>query len=64
MKCPCKGCEKRKLGCHARCGDYQAFSEWRADENRRKNIEAINRSKSPNQMKGYWKLLRMGSVNK
>lgn len=25
MKTPCKGCEKRYVGCHAKCEDYKAY---------------------------------------
>ena len=24
---PCKDCEKRELGCHGKCAEYQAFRE-------------------------------------
>jgi hypothetical protein len=27
MSAPCKDCEKRYLGCHSRCPEYQAFYE-------------------------------------
>ena len=27
MKCPCKDCPDRVLGCHAECGRYLAFAE-------------------------------------
>ena len=26
---PCKGCEKRTLGCHGSCDEYKAFREER-----------------------------------
>ena len=26
MKCPCKGCDHRKLGCHGFCDEYK---KWR-----------------------------------
>lgn len=32
MKCPCKDCEYRHLGCHAGCEHYHA---WRADKKQR-----------------------------
>ena len=24
-RAPCKNCERREVGCHARCGDYKAY---------------------------------------
>ena len=27
MKCKCKGCEKRVVGCHAQCEDYKEFQK-------------------------------------
>lgn len=29
MKNPCHGCQGRQLGCHAKCGSYEAFRAWR-----------------------------------
>lgn len=29
MKTPCRGCEERKIGCHATC---TAFSEWKTKQ--------------------------------
>lgn len=37
MKCPCKGCEKRKIGCHTNCPDYGA---WAAEAVRRREAQA------------------------
>ena len=34
MKCPCKGCDHRKLGCHGICKDYQAWKK--EDEDKKK----------------------------
>ena len=34
MKCPCRYCEKRYVGCHAKCLDYQ---EWNSENERLKN---------------------------
>lgn len=28
MKAPCKDCEKRYLGCHSKCEEYQAFTKY------------------------------------
>ena len=34
MKCPCRYCEKRHIGCHAKCSDYQ---EWNNENERLRN---------------------------
>lgn len=30
---PCKGCEERKIGCHARCGKYLDFRKLKDEQN-------------------------------
>ena len=35
-KCPCKNCDRRKIGCHARCEPYQAWAKELDERNRRK----------------------------
>lgn len=37
-KCPCKGCDRRLIGCHGLCPDYR---EWK------KNLDEENASKPP-----------------
>ena len=34
MKCPCKGCTDRKLGCHGMCRKYQ---EWKKEHDDKMN---------------------------
>lgn len=29
MKTPCRGCEERKIGCHANC---KTFNEWKTQQ--------------------------------
>lgn len=29
MIAPCKDCERRFIGCHSQCEEYQQFREWR-----------------------------------
>ena len=41
MKCPCKDCEFRHLGCHAQCVHYKA---WR-EEKKHSVEEAILRNR-------------------
>ena len=37
MEAPCYCCEKRTLGCHAKCAKYQEFREW-LDEAKKNEI--------------------------
>lgn len=30
-KCPCRGCGKREIGCHGKCGEY---ADWSAEVRR------------------------------
>ena len=39
MKCPCKGCDHRKLGCHGFCKEYQEWSAGRHEINRKRAAE-------------------------
>lgn len=38
MNGPCKDCERRKMGCHGRCKEYQEFAK-RLEEIRKKRSE-------------------------
>ena len=26
-KCPCKGCDKREVGCHGKCTDFKTYQD-------------------------------------
>lgn len=26
-KCPCKGCNKREIGCHGKCADFKMYQD-------------------------------------
>ncbi len=42
MKCPCRDCEKRKVGCHGTCPEYK---EWAEENDRlRKQRQEIERN--------------------
>lgn len=45
--CPCKGCTKRKLKCHAACPDYNDY--------RKKEAEYRKEYKQKNTDYGYYK---------
>ena len=64
MKCPCKGCLDRKLGCHGRCERYQEWSASRHEINRKRiaDKEMIQLSRD-HEMK-YRKNLKKGWTNK
>lgn len=48
-KCPCKGCDKRVVGCHAVCEEYKVFRSKVDDTNKTirkaKTMENIGRTK-------------------
>ena len=39
MKCPCKGCDHRKLGCHGFCDGYQKWRDWKEEVNRKRQAD-------------------------
>ena len=39
MKCPCKGCDHRKLGCHGFCDEYQKWRKWHDGVNRKRQAD-------------------------
>lgn len=41
MKCCCRGCEKRYLGCHSMCEEYKAFKETVKTAKKKKAKETI-----------------------
>lgn len=47
----CKGCEKREVGCHAKCEDYKAYRQV-IEEKRQAKAEAMAKD---NQHRGYLK---------
>ncbi len=51
MKCPCKDCERRSVGCHGKCDDYK---EWK---NKHDAVRQKERQERQNQFGNY----RMGN---
>lgn len=39
MRCPCKDCDKRKLGCHGMCKEYQEWKKWNEEKNEKRREE-------------------------
>lgn len=39
MKCPCKGCDHRKLGCHGFCDEYRNWRDWKEGVNRKRQAD-------------------------
>ena len=39
MNCPCKDCDRRKLGCHGFCEGYQAWKKWNDEKNEKRREE-------------------------
>lgn len=58
MKCPCKGCFRRKLGCHGFCKEYQEWAASRHEINRKRQMEKENRQLSRDQELKYRKNLK------
>lgn len=42
MYCACKGCEKRHVGCHSECPDYQEYQ---------KSLEEYRKTRYENKLK-------------
>ena len=62
MKCPCKGCDRRKLNCHGFCEEYKAWRGWKDEVNRKKAADQDARQlsrdhelKYRHNLKGGWK---------
>lgn len=43
-KCPCKGCDKRHVGCHGRCSDYSEWSKLREKARQKDFLEKYSHS--------------------
>ena len=41
MKCPCHGCDERKMGCHSNCPKEPSYDDWRQWLNDRAEINKI-----------------------
>ena len=64
MKCPCKGCDNRKLGCHGFCEGYKAWSAEREEVNRKRSAEQDARQLSRDHERKYRRNLKQGFPNK
>ena len=42
MKVPCKGCDRRVVGCHPTCSDYKQFQEENEKVNKAKRQYNVN----------------------
>lgn len=40
MRIPCKGCQRREIGCHGKCPDYVAWQEEHEKEKAKRALEA------------------------
>lgn len=59
-KCPCKGCTKRKLGCHGFCDQYKEWRDWRDEVNRKRHAEDETKQLSRDHELKYRKNLKQG----
>lgn len=64
MRCPCKGCDRRKLGCHGRCEQYKAWTASRHEINRKRYAEQDVRQLSRDHERKYRRNLKQGFQNK
>lgn len=39
MNCPCKDCDRRKLGCHGFCKEYKEWQKWNDEKNEKRRKE-------------------------
>ena len=58
MKCPCKGCFKRKLGCHGFCEEYKTWREWYNRINQKRQAENATKQLSRDHELKYRKNLK------
>lgn len=59
-RCPCKGCEQRKVGCHGSCEAYQAWTASRHEIIRKRQIEQEKRQLSRDHEMKYRRNLKEG----
>lgn len=49
MKCPCKGCKERYVGCHAQCDRYRNWSNYdKAKKAKERKQKAYDREYTEN----------------
>lgn len=41
MQCPCRYCDKRKVGCHVYCKEYKLFEEERVAVRKKIKLESL-----------------------
>ena len=39
MKCPCNGCDERKMGCHSNCPKTPSYDDWKQWSDERSEID-------------------------
>ena len=60
MKCPCKGCDRRKLGCHGFCDQYKEWREWANKINQKRQADGELKQLSRDHELKYRKNLKHG----
>ena len=63
--CPCRGCEKRELGCHGKCEAYKVWAQ--KQEAMRKVRFDMNNSLftyGPEKQRKWWKDMKYGRNKK
>ena len=59
-KCPCKGCEKRKLGCHGFCDQYKQWRDLHDQANKKRQADVEFKQLSRDHELKYRKNLKLG----
>lgn len=60
MRCPCKACDHREIGCHGRCEGYQEWTASRHEINRKRAADQELRGISRDHEMKYRKNLKQG----
>ena len=58
MKCPCKECSKREVGCHGKCANYQEWRKWRDEQNAKERAIRNAGYSDSVWMEQHWKKVR------
>lgn len=64
MKCPCKDCEIRMIGCHSLCSAYKVWKQTREVISIEREKENIRRNLSHDHEMKYRKRLKQGGMKK
>ena len=64
LNAPCKGCEKREVGCHATCEDYLTYRELKDEQNAELKEKAKREQEQNDIEKSRKKRIALGRFNR